>query len=181
MTEVMAFRPQYCEFCASDSPMLHFKLFIDAYMGYVNRHYCEQTTPLLTSTRAEQYADLQAWVLAEELAYKMHLEEMNRKGYGLRLSPPWLDRKWTFAKNVNFDNCLFAMSNLSKTFEMETLDETTGKPNTGFVKITGHYKSEMAKLTWLTNLDTYEGLPHKKKAYCKQKIAREEERDMLMM
>jgi hypothetical protein len=61
------------------------------------------------------------------------------------------------------------MNEKSKTFEMET---KTGEVfNTGFVRIKGPgpLYADNSQLIWLTDLNTYQGLPHRSKEECRAK------------
>jgi len=150
------------------------QVFVDAYMGYLVRNFGKSAIENITATRAIQYEYLQTWAIKEETEYKEAIEIIRRNQGGIVPAPPWFNKLWVFAKNVNFENCLWAMNSLSKTFEMETVDETTGKPNTGFVKIASNTLPSASKLTWLTNLETYEGFPHETKPMCKEKKEQQE-------
>jgi len=150
------------------------QVFMDAYIGYVIRNFGKAVIKNTATTRAVQYEELQKWVVQEETEYNAASESLRRNRGGIVPAPPWFDKAWVFAKNVNFESCLWAMNSLSKTFEMETLDETTGKPNTGFVNIASNTLPMASKLTWLTNLETYEGFPHQTKPACKQKREQQE-------
>lgn len=151
------------------------QVFMDAYIGYVIRNFGKSAIENTDTTRFVQYEELQKWVVQEEAEFKAASDTLRLNRGGIVPSPPWFNKAWVFAKNVNFENCLWAMNSLSKTFEMETLDETTGKPNTGFVRIEGNPKNTTTKLTWLTNLETYEGFPHQTKPVCKQKREQQEQ------
>jgi hypothetical protein len=150
------------------------QVFMDAYIGYVIRNFGKAVIENTATTRAVQYEELQKMVVQEEAEYNAASDLLRRNRCGIIPSPPWFNKVWVFAKNVNFESCLWAMNALSKTFEMETLDETTGKPNTGFVKIASNTLPMASKLTWLTNLETYEGFPHQTKPVCKQKREQQE-------
>jgi hypothetical protein len=153
------------------------QVFMDAYVGYALENYLMPTDVSTVTTRAEQYAEFQRWVASEEAGYKKESAAFQRTRGGFVPTPPWVrNKKWVFGKNVNFENCLWAMNVLSKTFEME---EPLGNPHTGFVQITGNPHIDSSKLTWLnTDLGNYKGIPHAKKEACKQKqakLAKEEE------
>ena len=147
------------------------QVFMDAYIGYASGNYLLPADISRVTTRAEQYAGFQRWVASEEAEYNKQSAEFRRKQVGFTPTPPWVrNREWVFGKNVNFENCLWAMNVLSKTFEME---EPVGTPHTGFVQITGNPQIDSSKLTWLNaDLGNYKGIPHAKKSACKQKQAR---------
>jgi len=147
------------------------QVFMDAYVGYASGNYLMPIDVSTVTTRAEQYAEVQRWVASEEAEYNKQSAEFRRKQVGFTPTPPWVrNKKWVFGKNVNFENCLWAMNVLSKTFEME---EPVGNPHTGFVQITGNPHVVSSKLTWLNaDLGNYKGIPHAKKAACKQKQAK---------
>jgi hypothetical protein len=152
------------------------QVFMDAYVGYALGHYLMPAEVSTVTSRAEQYADFQRWVASEEAEYNTLSAKYRYDKIGFTPSPPWLrNPKWIFGKNVNFENCLWAMNVLSKTFEME---EPVGTPHTGFVQIIGNPKLDSSKLTWLnTDLGNYKGIPHAKKAVCKQKQAKLDKED----
>ena len=165
------------------------KVFADAYIAHLlwvyDKRAIEQCCfphSITKDNRGVLYDAFQKWVLEGEVEYKQDCAEFKRR-QGLVPTPPWVDKKWVFGKNVNFQSCLWAMNNLSKTFEMETLDEATGKPNTGFARIQGNpkynYSYDYPTIEWLTNLETYQGLPHERKEECFQKRQEKErvERD----
>jgi hypothetical protein len=150
------------------------QVFMDAYIGYVTRNFGKSVIEDASATRAVQYEELQKWVVQEEAEYNEANDALRRNRGGIIPTPPWYNKVWVFAKNVNFENCLWAMNARSKTFEMATLDEITEKPHTGFVQIASNTLPRASKLTWLTNLETYEGLPHQTKTACKQKREQQE-------
>ena len=146
------------------------QVFMDAYIGYALGHYLLPAEISTVTTRAEQYAAFQRWVASEEAEYKKASASFRRNQSGFEPTPPWVrNKKWVFGKNVNFENCLWAMNTLSKTFEME---EPIGAPHTGFVQITGNPHVDSSRLTWLnSDLGNYKGIPHTPKPVCRQKQA----------
>lgn len=154
------------------------KAFINAYVPYAYAKFyswcmCDQNS-LMAYLNApglsheDKYALMQMWVAEKETKYNRMPNDYNK-----RLSQPWQNAFWVFAKNVTFEKCLWAMDAKSKAFEMVTLDQA-GKPNTGFVSIEDNPMHDASKLTWLTDLASYVGYCHTKKAENKKKIAQRE-------
>jgi len=150
------------------------QVFMGAYIAYAKKNYgdvaVDEASSSFAQTNAnetfvEQGENLQRWAAAEERLYKE--SEYIKKGWGVIQRPPWVNPLWVFVKNVSFYSCLWAMSELSKTFEMET--KTGDAFNTGFVRIASSTLPDSSALTWLTDLSTYRGLPHSAKPECRQK------------
>ena len=136
--------------------------FCVAYMRYtLNNKYKDNSTLLLLidKTEEQQYARLQQWVMDEEASYKARQNQP-------RPYEPWRNPLWVFAKNVTFEKCLWAMNIESKTFE--TLD-SSGKTNTGFISVEGNPSNDDSKITWLTDLSTYQGIEHYQKVTSKNR------------
>ena len=129
--------------------------FCVAYMRYaLNNRYKNNGIQLISETEEQQqYSRLQKWVMDEEASYKA------RQNQPLPYEP-WRNPLWVFGKNVTFENCLWAMNVDSKTFE--TLD-SSGKTNTGFIRVEGNPSNDDSKITWLTDLSTYQGIEHNEK------------------
>jgi len=154
--------------------------FMTAFMPYLLRdfpylkdtlnYYAERVFNMPNTTPEEQYCVLQKWVVAEEANYR-------KANFECRIG-----RDWTAAKNITFENCLWAMCDKSNTFEMDTINDATGLPYIGFIKIHGNVKDDKSRIVWQTNLNTYTDIPHLEKAPSKQKMAKEErlrlERDL---
>jgi hypothetical protein len=128
--------------------------FCVAYMRYaLNNKYKDNGIQLISKIEEQQYARLQKWVMDEEASYKARQNQP-------RPYEPWRNPLWVFGKNVTFENCLWAMNVDSKTFE--TLD-SSGKTNTGFISVEGNPSNDDSKITWLTDLSTYQGIQHNEK------------------
>jgi hypothetical protein len=132
-------------------------LFQNTYVPYVRVQYPRQATDSMTD-----YSTIQKWVAAEEQQYTAD------KAKGMLFPPPWLNSLWVFAKNVTFENCLWALSYLSKTFLMDQLDEK-GIPYTGYLRILGDPKKADSFIIWLDNLSTYQPYRHERKIKYKQR------------
>lgn len=153
------------------------KAFINAYVPYVYAKYsscmCDQSTliaylnaPRLTNE--DKYALMQMWLAEKETKYNRMPNDYNKK-----LSQPWRNAFWVFAKNVTFEKCLWAMDAKSKTFEMPKLDPA-GETVYGFVKIEGNPLHDASKIVWQTDLANYIGHVHKKKPENGKKLAQRE-------
>ena len=106
-----------------------------------------------------RYAHLQQWVAQEEKKYKA-----NPRGYG---TPPWASWSlWVFAKNITWQNCLFAMSKVSGTF-----------PLNGLLQITGHFSKPTSTIKWLVPLEPYISTYFNQKPISDSKRKRLEEED----
>ena len=163
------------------------KVFMEAYIAYAKKYYGEEKVEKASAffakfngnspneTFVEKGENLQGWAAYEEGLLKSAEAEFKRKGYGFHVVPPWVNKLWVFVKNVSFLSCLWAMNERSKTFEMET--KTDDAFNTGFVRIASSTLPDDSTLTWLTDLTTYRGFPHKPKPVCKQKRDEEERRE----
>jgi hypothetical protein len=174
----------YPEVTSTCKTVCDFKeVFMGAYIAYVKKNYGEVNVDKASTffanfngtpndTFVDQGENLQGWAAYEEGLFKSQQAELQRKGYGINPSPPWIDQFWIFVKNVSFQSCLWAMNDRSKTFEMET--KTGEMFNTGFVRITGAPYADKSTLTWLTDLTTYRALPHSSKPACQQKRQAEE-------
>lgn len=168
------------------------EVFISAYMVYVKKYYtesrvnssCETFAKFKKSissvsneneTLSDQYYNLQGWVALEEGEYNSAQKELDKLGYGIHRTPPWIDQLWVFVKNVSFESCLWAINERSNTFEMDT--KTGDKINTGFVRIIGSSVSDDSQLIWLTDLNSFESLPHNSKPDCRQKKEEKSRKD----
>ena len=152
--------------------------FMTAFMPYLLRdflglkdilqYYVDSKFNMPYNTPEEQYCVLQKWVAQEEDDYR-------RANFDCRIG-----RHWTMAKNVTFENCLWAMCDKSKTFEMDTVKATTASASEitwGFIQIQGNFKDDRSRIVWQTDLNTYTKVPHLEKKPCKQKIEKEARRD----
>jgi len=153
------------------------KAFINAYVPYVYAKYssCMYDQSSLMAylnaprlTNEDKYALMQMWLAEKEIKYNRMPNDYNKK-----LSQPWRNAFWVFAKNVTYEKCLWAMDAKSKTFEMPKLDPA-GETVYGFAVIEGNPLHEASKLVWQTDLSNYIGHSHKKKPENKQKVAQRE-------
>lgn len=149
--------------------------FMTAFMPYLLRdflglkdilqYYVDSKFNMPYNTPEEQYCVLQKWVAQEENDYR-------RANFECKIG-----RHWTMAKNVTFENCLWAMCDKSKTFEMDTVKATDEEIKWGFIQIQGNFKDDRSRIVWQTDLNTYTKVPHLEKKPCKQKIEKEARRN----
>ena len=157
------------------------KAFINAYVPYVyakfyswcmvnqNSLMAYLNAPRLTNE--DKYALMQMWVSEQETKYNRMPNDYNKK-----LSQPWRNAFWVFAKNVTYEKCLWAMDAKSKTFEMPKLDPA-GETVYGFAVIEGNPTHDASKIVWQTDLVNYIGHVHKKKPENGKKLAQREKED----
>ena len=106
----------------------------DQFLTWEKRTFGSNTLP-----NKVRYQHLQQWVATEEKEY-----QADPSRYG---SPPWaVWSLWVFAKNITWQNCLFAMSKVSGTF-----------PGNGLLQITGHFSKPTSAIKWLVPLEPYIG------------------------
>ena len=119
----------------------------------------------LNNVHVQRYAHLQAWVLHEEKEYNTAAAKNYSFGIS-RLAPPWvLYPMWIDAKQITWENCLFAMSKISGTF-----------PN-GLLEITGHYSKPTSQIKWVVSLEPYIVTRFRRKPDSEMKKKREQDRE----
>jgi hypothetical protein len=129
----------------------------DQFLTWEKRTFGSNTLP-----NKVRYQHLQQWVATEEKEY-----QADPRRYG---SPPWaVWSLWVFAKNITWQNCLFAMSKVSGTF-----------PGNGLLQITGHFSKPTSAIKWLVPLEPYIGTYFIQKpiSAAKRKRLDEEDDDM---
>ena len=130
------------------------RLFQNLYVPFIRVHYPRQYHAKKIDY---DYYSIQKWVADEEQVYT------SDKAKGMHFPPPWLNPMWVFAKNVTFENCLWALNVVSKTFKMDQVDEN-GVPFTGYLRIVGNPQKTDSRIEWLDNLSTYKPFMHQRKS-----------------
>ena len=121
--------------------------------------------PLLytSSVPTQRYAHLQAWVLHEEQEYNAAAA---KNSYGVARLAPWARYSiWIDAKQITWENCVFAMSKISGTFA------------NGLLEITGHYSKPTAQIKWVVSLEPYIATRFNRKPDSATKQKREQARE----
>jgi hypothetical protein len=134
---------------------------VDAFETWEKNEY-----PLLygENVSAQRYAHLQAWVIHEEKEY--NTAAAKNYSFGISRSAPWaMYSIWIDAKQITWENCLFAMSKISGTF-----------PN-GLLEITGHYSKPTSQIKWVVSLEPYIVTRFKRKPDSEMKKKREQQRE----
>ena len=147
-------------FCAAFIPWIsqNHRRSVDAFETWEKNEYP------LNNVHAQRYAHLQAWVIHEEQEY--NTVAAKNYSFGISRSAPWvLYPMWIDAKQITWENCLFAMSKISGTF-----------PN-GLLEITGHYTKPTSQIKWVVSLEPYIVTRFKRKPDSAMKKKREQERE----
>jgi hypothetical protein len=133
----------------------------DGFLTWEKRTFgSNDLAPVENLANKVRYQHLLQWVANEEQEYKADP----------RSSPPWANWSlWVFAKNITWQNCLFAMSKVSGTF-----------PLNGLIQITGHFSKPTSAIKWLVPLEPYLAtyFVQKPMSFGKRKRLEEEDDDM---
>jgi len=134
---------------------------VDAFETWEKNEY-----PLVygSNVSAQRYAHLQAWVIHEEKEY--NTAAAKNYSFGISRSAPWsMYSIWIDAKQITWENCLFAMSKISGTFA------------NGLLEITGHYSKPTSQIKWVVSLEPYIVTRFRRKPDSEMKKKREQQRE----
>lgn len=130
--------------------------------------HCYKSNEASYTEPADLYNTLQMWVAFKEK------NEAN----------PWRNALWIFAKNVTFENCLWALNVESKTFAsvnsgsdpvlVQPVLVQPGLVQPGLVQLLTPIVNDLTPIKWLQDLHNYRftAIAHAPKPPCKEKLER---------